>query len=49
MTFFRYAIPSILCVWYLWLGQRLGTRITAFTPADERTRRKLEELHASLQ
>jgi transcriptional regulator with XRE-family HTH domain len=34
---------------HLWLGQRLGTRITAFTPADERTRRKLEALHASLQ
>jgi transcriptional regulator with XRE-family HTH domain len=33
---------------HLWLGQRLGTRITAFTPADERTRRKLEALHASL-
>jgi transcriptional regulator with XRE-family HTH domain len=34
---------------HLWLGQRLGTRITAFTPADERTRRKLEALHASLE
>jgi transcriptional regulator with XRE-family HTH domain len=34
---------------HLWLGQRLGTRITAFTPADERTRRKLEALHQSLQ
>jgi transcriptional regulator with XRE-family HTH domain len=33
---------------HLWLGQRLGTRITAFTPADERTRRRLEELHRSL-
>jgi transcriptional regulator with XRE-family HTH domain len=33
---------------HLWLGQRLGTRITAFTPANERTRRKLEELHSSL-
>jgi transcriptional regulator with XRE-family HTH domain len=33
---------------HLWLGQRLGTRITAFTPADEQTRRKLEELHSSL-
>ena len=32
----------------LWLGQRLGTRIVAFTPADDRTRRKLEALHASL-
>jgi transcriptional regulator with XRE-family HTH domain len=33
---------------HLWLGQRLGTRITAFTPADDRTRRRLEELHRSL-
>jgi hypothetical protein len=28
----------------LWLGQRLGTRVIAFTPADERTRRQLEKL-----
>ncbi len=32
----------------LWLGQRLGTRIVAFTPADERTRKRLESLHESL-
>jgi transcriptional regulator with XRE-family HTH domain len=32
----------------LWLGQGLGTRIVAFSPADERTRRKLESLHGSL-
>ena len=32
----------------LWLGQRLGTRIVAFTPSDERTRRRLEALHGSL-
>ena len=32
----------------LWLGQRLGTRIVAFTPSDERTRRRLEALHESL-
>jgi transcriptional regulator with XRE-family HTH domain len=32
----------------LWLGQRLGTRIVAFTPADERTRKRLEALHESL-
>jgi transcriptional regulator with XRE-family HTH domain len=32
----------------LWLGQRLGTRIVAFTPADERTRLRLERLHESL-
>jgi transcriptional regulator with XRE-family HTH domain len=28
----------------LWLGRRLGTRIVAFTPADERTRKRLERL-----
>ena len=33
----------------LWLGQRLGTRIVAFTPADDRTRKRLEALHASLE
>jgi transcriptional regulator with XRE-family HTH domain len=33
----------------LWLGQRLGTRIVAFTPADERTRRRLEAVHESLR
>jgi transcriptional regulator with XRE-family HTH domain len=32
----------------LWFGQRHGTRIIAFTPADDRTRRRLETLHASL-
>jgi transcriptional regulator with XRE-family HTH domain len=32
----------------LWLDQRHGTRIIAFTPADERTRRRLEALHESL-
>jgi transcriptional regulator with XRE-family HTH domain len=32
----------------LWLGQGLGTRIIAFTPADERTRTRLEALHESL-
>ena len=31
----------------LWLGQGLGTRIVAFTPADERSRAKLETLHRS--
>ncbi len=30
---------------HLWLGQRLGTRLTAYTPADEQTRERLEELH----
>jgi transcriptional regulator with XRE-family HTH domain len=32
----------------LWLGQRLGTRIVAFTPADELTRARLHKLRASL-
>jgi transcriptional regulator with XRE-family HTH domain len=32
----------------LWFGQRHGTRIIAFTPADDRTRRRLEALHESL-
>jgi transcriptional regulator with XRE-family HTH domain len=30
----------------LWLGQRLGTRITTYTPADERTAERLRELSA---
>ena len=33
----------------LWLGDRHGSRIVAFTPADERTRERLEQLHASLE
>ncbi len=33
---------------YLWLGQRLGTRLVAYTPADDETRRRLENLHRSL-
>jgi transcriptional regulator with XRE-family HTH domain len=32
----------------LWFGQRHGTRIIAFTPADDRTRRRLQALHESL-
>jgi transcriptional regulator with XRE-family HTH domain len=32
----------------LWLGQGLGTRIVAFTPADEQTRARLETLYESL-
>jgi transcriptional regulator with XRE-family HTH domain len=40
--------PLTFVYTHLWLGQRLGTRITAFTPADERTRSKLEALHTSL-
>jgi transcriptional regulator with XRE-family HTH domain len=46
----RHPTAGLLRLMYthLWLGQRLGTRITAFTPADESTRRKLEALHESL-
>jgi transcriptional regulator with XRE-family HTH domain len=29
----------------LWLGQRLGTRMITYTPADEQTRARLERLH----
>jgi transcriptional regulator with XRE-family HTH domain len=32
----------------LWVGQQVGTRIVAFTPADDVTRERLEELHESL-
>jgi transcriptional regulator with XRE-family HTH domain len=32
----------------LWVGQQVGTRIIAFSPADERTRSRLESLHDSL-
>jgi transcriptional regulator with XRE-family HTH domain len=32
----------------LWVGQQVGTRIIAFSPADERTRSRLEVLHDSL-
>jgi transcriptional regulator with XRE-family HTH domain len=32
----------------LWVGQQVGTRIIAFTPADARTRSRLESLHSSL-
>ncbi|HEY2508426.1 MAG TPA: helix-turn-helix transcriptional regulator [Streptosporangiaceae bacterium] len=30
---------------HLWLGQRLGTRITTYTPADEQTAERLLTLH----
>jgi hypothetical protein len=32
----------------LWLGPARGTRVVAFSPADARSRVRLEELHASL-
>jgi transcriptional regulator with XRE-family HTH domain len=38
----------LLDITNLWFGQRLGTRIVTLTPADDRTRRRLEALHASL-
>jgi transcriptional regulator with XRE-family HTH domain len=33
---------------YLWLEQRLGTRIVTYTPVDARTRQRLDALHRSL-
>jgi transcriptional regulator with XRE-family HTH domain len=33
----------------LWVGQQVGIRIIAFTPADDRTRRRLGRLHESLE
>jgi transcriptional regulator with XRE-family HTH domain len=33
---------------YLWLDQRLGTRIVTYTPSDDRTRRRLDSLYRSL-
>jgi MmyB-like transcription regulator ligand binding domain len=32
----------------LWVGQQVGVRIVAFTPADERTGQRLEALYESL-
>jgi hypothetical protein len=33
----------------LWLDQRLGTRIVAYTPSDERTAERLDRLYRSLE
>jgi transcriptional regulator with XRE-family HTH domain len=33
---------------YLWLGQRIGTRIVTYTPADDETRRRLSALQLAL-
>jgi transcriptional regulator with XRE-family HTH domain len=33
----------------LWLGQRLGTRVVALTPADDLTRKRLDALYESLR
>ncbi len=45
----RYLHPEVgllkLNYTHLWLGQRLGTRMTAYTPADEQSRERLLELH----
>jgi hypothetical protein len=44
----RYLHPEVgllrLNYTHLWLGQRLGTRMTTYTPADEETRERLREL-----
>lgn len=34
---------------YLWLAQRLGTRVVCYTPADAETARRLEKLHRWLE
>jgi hypothetical protein len=34
---------------HLWLGQRLGTRMTTYTPADKQTEARLQELHERRQ
>ena len=46
----RHPLVGLLRVEYtnLWLGQGLGTRIVAFTPADEQTRTRLDALYDSL-
>jgi hypothetical protein len=45
----RYLHPEVgllkLNYTHLWLGQRLGTRMTTYTPADGQTRERLLELH----
>ena len=45
----RYLHPEVgllkLNYTHLWLGQRLGTRMTTYTPADEQSRERLLELH----
>ncbi len=45
----RYLHPEVgllnLNYTHLWLGQRLGTRMTTYTPADEQTDAKLRNLH----
>ena len=47
----RYLHPEVgllkLNYTHLWLGRRLGTRMTTYTPADEQTLERLIELHNS--
>jgi hypothetical protein len=49
----RYLHPEVgllrLNYTHLWLGQRLGTRMTTYSPADEQTRDRLRELHGRSQ
>ena len=46
----RYLHPDVgllkLNYTHLWLGQRLGTRMTTYTPADEQTDAKLRRLQS---
>jgi hypothetical protein len=46
----RHPTAGLLNVDYtnLWVGQQVGTRIVAYTPADARTRERLETLYESL-
>ena len=45
----RYLHPEVgvlkLNYTHLWLGQRLGTRMTTYTPADDQSGARLQELH----
>jgi transcriptional regulator with XRE-family HTH domain len=45
----RYLHPEVgllkLNYTHLWLGQRLGTRMTTYSPADEQTAERLREVH----
>jgi hypothetical protein len=47
----RYLHPEVgllrLNYTHLWLGQRLGTRMTTYTPADDETHERLRELQRS--
>jgi transcriptional regulator with XRE-family HTH domain len=47
---FRHPEVGLLRMHYtsLWFGQRIGTRLSTYTPADEQTRERLERAHAFL-